>query len=245
MNRLRLLWLTRVALMTGLHNKVNQPVSDTSTRNNGRSATSSRQPVTPLRGERIEERRGTDKWSAPPMKSEETSPEEFVFLLARHERLLGAYVMTMVPNGADADDILQETKVLMWKHFSQFERGTNFGAWARKIAFHQVLAFRKRRHRDRLEFGDAFLEAVAAEFEGSAEYLERREKALGGCMAKLPAEHREVVTMRYHEGLELEAMALRLKRTVGALYRQLSRVRQMLLECVTGTLKGGDYEHAG
>jgi RNA polymerase sigma-70 factor (ECF subfamily) len=68
--------------------------------------------------------------------------EEFVFLLARHERLLGAYVMTMVPHPQDADDILQEAKVVMWRNFTKFEPGTNFGAWARKVAFHQVLAYR-------------------------------------------------------------------------------------------------------
>ena len=59
--------------------------------------------------------------------------EEFVFLLARHERLLGAYVMTMVPHPQDADDILQEAKVVMWRSFAKFELGTNFGAWARKV----------------------------------------------------------------------------------------------------------------
>lgn len=80
--------------------------------------------------------------------------EEFVFLLARHERLLGAYVMTMVPHPQDADDILQEAKVVMWRNFGKFELGTNFGAWARKVAFHQVLAYRKRKHRDRLDFSE-------------------------------------------------------------------------------------------
>ena len=91
--------------------------------------------------------------------------EEFVFLLARHERPLGAYVMTMVPHAQDADDILQEAKVIMWRNFARFESGTNFGAWARKIAFHQVLAFRKRKHRDRLDFSQEFLKVVADEVE--------------------------------------------------------------------------------
>src|SRR5687767_8405236 len=83
-----------------------------------------------------------------PSMSPPDRAEEFVFLLARHERQLGAYVMTMVPHPQDADDILQEAKVVMWRHFAKFESGTNFGAWSRKIAFHQVLAYRKRKHRD-------------------------------------------------------------------------------------------------
>src|SRR6267154_1719445 len=120
--------------------------------------------------------------------------EEFVFLLARHERLLGAYVMTMVPHPQDADDILQEAKVVMWRNFAKFEAGTNFGGWARKVAFHQVLAYRKRK---------------------------QRERVLRECVAKLPADHREALQLRYQEGLSLEDMAVRLERTVGALYRLL------------------------
>jgi RNA polymerase sigma-70 factor (ECF subfamily) len=166
--------------------------------------------------------------------------EEFVFLLARHERLLGAYVMTMVPHPADADDILQEAKVVMWRHFAKFERGTNFVAWARKVAFHQVLAFRKRKHRDRLDFSEDFLRTVSEEVERHSDQLERRERVLHECVAKLPPEHRETLHLRYHENLSLEEMAARLSRTVGALYRLLSRVRHVLHECVTRSLARPD-----
>lgn len=178
------------------------------------------------------------------MSTPESSAEAFVFLLARHERLIGSYVMTLVPHPADADDILQEAKLVMWRHFSQFQQGTNFAAWARKIAFHQVLAFRKRKKRDRLEFSEAFLNAVAEELESHAPHLEKREQALHLCLTKLPKEHREVVLMRYHQSLELEEMASRLNRSTGALYRLLSRIRQTLHGCVSQTLKSGDYDYA-
>lgn len=162
--------------------------------------------------------------------------EEFVFLLARHERMLRAYVFALVPHSQDADDILQEAKVRMWRAFGQFQSGTNFAAWSRKVAFHQVLSYRKRRKRDRLDFSDEFINAVAGEQETSADHLEHREKALQVCITKLPEDHREVLHLRYAEGLSLETMAEKLKRTVAALYRQLSRVRHALHECVTKSL---------
>lgn len=170
--------------------------------------------------------------------------EEFVFLLARHERFLGAYVMTLVPNPQDADDILQEAKIIMWRNFSQFERGSNFGAWSRKVAFHQVLAFRKRRKRDRLDFSDAFLETVAAEMDSCSEHLEKRTLAMLSCISKLPPPHRETLHLRYQEGLGLEEMADRLQKTSGALYRLLSRIRHVLHECVTQSLQNAEDEPA-
>lgn len=169
--------------------------------------------------------------------------EEFVFLLARHERQLGAYVMTMVPHPQDADDILQEAKVVMWRSFAKFEPETNFGAWARKIAFHQVLAHRKRKQRDRLDFSDEFISAVSGEAEGSAEHLEQRARLLHDCMAKLPPDQREVLHLRYHGGLSIDDMAAKLSRTVCALYRLLSRIRQSLQECVTKSLTKSENEY--
>jgi RNA polymerase sigma-70 factor (ECF subfamily) len=162
--------------------------------------------------------------------------EEFVFLLARHDRMLGGYVSSMVPHAPDADDILQETKAKLWRHFDDYETGTNFGAWARKVAFHQVLAFRKRRNRDRLDFSDEFIQAVAEEAERSAPQLEARQRVLQVCIAKLPGDHRKVVLLRYDEQLSLEEIAGRTSRTVGALYRLLSRVRRVLHDCVSKQL---------
>lgn len=170
------------------------------------------------------------------MPDPDPQAEEFVVLLARHERMLGAYVMTMVPQAVDADDILQEAKVVMWRAFAQFTPGTSFAAWARKVCFHRVLAFRKRRHRDRLDFSDAFIDAVAGELEQADEHLGRRARALDACLAKLNADHRRVLELRYHAGLGLEEMSARLGRTTTALYRLLSRLRQSLHGCITQSL---------
>ncbi len=171
--------------------------------------------------------------------------EEFVFLLARHERMLRSYIFALITHPQDADDVLQEAKVRMWRAFGQFQAGTNFAAWSRKVAFHQVLSYRKRRKRDRLDFSDEFINSVAGEQEASADHFEQREKLLQTCIAKLPEDHREVLHLRYTHGLSLEAMADRLKRTVAALYRQLSRVRHVLHECVTKNLNQlTDHESA-
>jgi RNA polymerase sigma-70 factor (ECF subfamily) len=163
--------------------------------------------------------------------------EVFVRLLSGHERMLGAYVMTLVPHPQDADDILQNAKVVMWRNFGQFRPGTNFAAWARKVCFHQVLSHRKRKQRDKLQFSDEFLQAVAEETETAAEQLERRQQLLNHCLTRLPADHREVLELRYREGLDIDTMAARLNRTVAALYRLLSRVRRNLHDCVTQTIK--------
>ena len=158
--------------------------------------------------------------------------QEFMELLTRHDRALGVYVHSLVNSSADADDILQQTKLILWRCFAQFESGTNFLAWARKTAFYQVLTHRRQTKREHLPLSEETLEALHDEVSlAHREGLTRRE-ALRACLAKLPAEHRQLVTLRYFEDLEIEQVAERIRSTVAAVYRALSRVRFALMGCV-------------
>jgi RNA polymerase sigma-70 factor (ECF subfamily) len=162
--------------------------------------------------------------------------EAFVRLLGQNQRRLFLYVMTLVPSAGDAEEIIQETNLVLWREFDRFQPGTNFAAWACKVALHQVLAWRKRKQRDRLEFSQAFLEAVAEEASAAADELEERTRALAGCIAKLPPHHRDLLRLRYSEGRAVEAIAPLVDRSVDAVYRMLSRIRQALHDCVTRSL---------
>jgi RNA polymerase sigma-70 factor (ECF subfamily) len=158
--------------------------------------------------------------------------DAFVRLLGQNQRRLFLYVMSMVPNWSDAEEIIQETNLVLWRDFARFQLGTNFTAWACKTAFHQVLAWRKRVRRDRLEFSPAFLEAVAAEATNAAEAFEERSACLAHCIERLPTDRRQMLRLRYSEGLSIDAMARRLERSEEAVYRALSRIRRVLHDCV-------------
>jgi RNA polymerase sigma-70 factor (ECF subfamily) len=163
--------------------------------------------------------------------------DEFVRLLAQNQRRLYVYVHTLVPNHADAEEVLQNTNLVLWREFGSFEPGTNFAAWSCRVALNQVLAWRRKRQRDRLQFSDTALAAVAAEADDRADELDDRDHALAGCIDKLPADHREMLRLRYGESGSIEAVAERMRRTVDATYRALSRIRHTLHECVTRTLE--------
>jgi len=162
--------------------------------------------------------------------------DEFVRLLAQNQRRLFLYVRTLVPNHADAEEVLQNTNLVLWREFGTFEPGTNFAAWSCRVALNQVLAWRKKRQRDRLQFSDELLALVATAAEDAADALEEHSRALAGCLEKLPAEQRELVRLRYAEGGAIEAVAAAARRSVEATYRALSRIRHALHECVTRTL---------
>lgn len=159
--------------------------------------------------------------------------ELFLRTLAAHERWLAAYVYSLVSRAADADDILQECKVTLWKQFHTFTPGTNFRAWARTIALHQILNYRRSEKRRPWSPADReFIEAVAGEIERRGEQLDRKADSLRACLAKLPGAHRAIVLSRYYEERSIDEIAAQSGRTAEAVYRLLSRIRAVLNDCI-------------
>jgi RNA polymerase sigma-70 factor (ECF subfamily) len=173
--------------------------------------------------------------SMPPDPTENT--EAYLRLLAQHDRWLATYVFSLVASPADAQDILQEVKVTMWKQFAKFEPGSNFRAWARKIGTNQILNYRRsEKKRPNSTLDEEFIEAVAAEIDRRADTLDHKAEALKICLRKLPEAHRKIVVWRYYEDCGVEEIAAKSERTVEAVYRLLSRIRQVLNECVSRQL---------
>ena len=167
---------------------------------------------------------------------------EFLRLFSANQTRLFAYLLTLLPQWHDAEEVLQETSVVLWRSFDQFQRGTNFLAWARKTAFHQTLTFRKRNKRHALPlFSDEFIACVVQEAECMAETLEEQLHAMGKCIEHLPSEHRRLVTLCYQPNVTTQEVATQLGRPAGTVYKSLTRIRRTLMECIERTISQGDH----
>ena len=72
--------------------------------------------------------------------SPDRKTDEFLALYRDCERRIFAYLMAMLGNPHDAEDVLQETLLALWQSFGDFQPGTHFYAWARQVAYHRVLS---------------------------------------------------------------------------------------------------------
>jgi RNA polymerase sigma-70 factor (ECF subfamily) len=172
-----------------------------------------------------------------PSSSGADPAERYLVLLNEHERSLAAYVHALVPDRHDAEDILQACRLTMWKQFEKFEEGSHFLAWARKIALHQILNYRRSARRKPLHSTDpAFLEAVAAEIERNSDTLADRSDALRECLKRLPEGQRRLVLLRYYDDHDVATIARETDRSEAAVYKLLSRIRAALNDCVTKRL---------
>jgi RNA polymerase sigma-70 factor (ECF subfamily) len=162
--------------------------------------------------------------------------EAIVQLLTDYQQRLYVYILSLVGNPTDADEILQNTNLTIWRKAHEFQFGTSFSAWACRMAYYEVLAFRKQRGRSRLSFDQELLETLATEAAERAETFDARRRALAKCLQKLSQRDRDLVVGRYKSGGSVAALAAEIGRTVQAVYQALHRVRSALLLCVRRTM---------
>jgi RNA polymerase sigma-70 factor, ECF subfamily len=160
------------------------------------------------------------------------SRRQFIRLMTKYERMVYGYILSLVPNWADADEILQETNIRLWEEFEKFQLGTNFAAWAIRVAHFQVLTWRKKASRSRLVFDQRVVDALAAEPCWSDEEFESRQQALAECVSELPDHSRDLLRSFYVHGSKAKDVAVELKRTPAAIYKALERIRVALHTCI-------------
>lgn len=164
--------------------------------------------------------------------------DQFIRDLTNCQNRLYAYILTLLPDPERARDVLQETNVVLWRKAGEFKTGTNFGAWACKIAYFEVLTERQRRRRDRHVFDEEMIAQLARHTEQRLGRLDDRSLALDECLQQLTRQQRDRLMARYSSGGSVLAMAEELGETPGAVATALYRIRTALLKCIENKLAG-------
>ncbi len=166
--------------------------------------------------------------------------EEFIELLTGAQTAVFGYIMSLCHDYAKAQDILQEANLTLWRKAEDFEPGTNFNAWACRVAYFHVLNHRRKQQREKLVFDDSLFDYLSERQEQRAESADVRLTALRRCLTKLPDKQRQLIERRYHPGASVQGIASDDGKSEGAISQALFRIRASLQHCVEQTLaKGG------
>ena len=165
-------------------------------------------------------------------------------LLMRHERQIFGYIYTLIPHRQDAEDILQETCLTIYDKFGEFTPGTDFIAWAMRIAWWKVREAKLKFARSKVVFSDEVMEALSQTAEEMAEETSPMQQALARCLKKLNERDRNMILTRYERGSGVERAAMISGRSVQAAYKALMRIKPLLHDCVTDSLMQGEEAQA-
>lgn len=164
------------------------------------------------------------------------SDESFVQLLTGEQMRLLYYITALLGDPHAAENVLQETNIVLWRKSSEFVAGTNFRAWSRKVAYWQVQAYVRDAGRDRHVFSEQMVEQLAQRNFDESVTADAR-VALRDCLKKLSRSQHQLLRHRYEEELPMAAIAKLLGKTETAVRAALMRARRGLQRCIGSRLE--------
>ena len=162
----------------------------------------------------------------------ESDQERFMRLWTSAQPAVAHYVHALVRDQGAAKDVLQETALVIFRRFADYDGQRPFLAWALGIARFQVMGLRRDAARSPVAFDDALLAQFTDTWAELAPVASDRGAALQSCIERLAAHARRLVQLRYFEDLTAAQIAHRLGGNGPAVRVSLQRIREQLRTCV-------------
>jgi len=161
---------------------------------------------------------------------DKTLDEKFLQALTASQAPLLSYISCLLGDVHDANTVLQETNIVLWRKSEEFPTVRNFLAWSRGVAYYQALAFIRDRKRDKLIFSQATIDSIVSERDEVE--LDERRLVLRDCVAQLQGTKRDMIQKRYADNKRIRLIAEELRLSEGAVKMSLKRIRLALMKCI-------------
>lgn len=168
--------------------------------------------------------------------------EQFVRLYARHEQAIYRFVYGILPNAADAQEVMQETAVALWRQFEKYDPEQPFVPWGCAFARFEVLKFYRKQKNKPLPLNEKVLEKLATQYSTDLDELNQRRRALDNCVEKLPGKDKTLLRHRYEKATTIREIAKRNGASEHTLYKNLDRIRRVLSDCISHAVATMDFK---
>lgn len=162
--------------------------------------------------------------------------EVFAVLVREHAEMLLTYIRATIRDPGTVDDIFQDTMLVAWRRFDDYDRSRPLAAWLRGIARKLILAHYSNRSHEPLYSSEAMLNLIderMAHIDGQkGDTWKDRVAALETCMEHLPEALRRSIELFYRNDCKTEEIAERMETTREAVKKRLQRARRLLADCL-------------
>ncbi len=156
----------------------------------------------------------------------------FMRLWTAAQPAVSGFVRALVRDWSVADEVLQETSLVLFRRFDEYDEQRPFVAWALGIAKFQVLSLNRDAARSRVSFDIDLLARFTETWAELAPRASDRSLYLQDCIERLAARARQMVRLRYYDDLTAEEISRQIGGTGAAVRVALQRIRQQLRVCV-------------
>lgn len=175
--------------------------------------------------------------SSEPLPQKPASQQEFLTVFLANEREIFRYVAALVPTVGDAQEIVQQTAVVLWEKFDQYDRSRPFAPWACRFALNVARQWMARRKQWKTMLDSGLAQELALRRKQLQPEFNERVSHLNQCLSKLPEDQRELVEGYYFRQVDVETLARQAQRTAEAIYKSLQRIRRQLRECIERSVR--------
>lgn len=166
--------------------------------------------------------------------------KSFLNLYTVNQRRLYGYIVTLVSNRSDAEEIFNQTTLVLWEKWAQFDPARSFISWACGVARYEVLKYRDKPEHRWKGLDDDVVALVSEDHNKLHDALDRQSRSLAHCIEKLKAWQRKLLETCYSGTMSVGEIARQLGKTPNAISSSLRRIRQSLRACVDRSLQTED-----
>jgi RNA polymerase sigma-70 factor (ECF subfamily) len=143
----------------------------------------------------------------------------------------------LIPNYADAEDVMQEVVALLWRKYADYTPNTDFVAWALTVAKFKVYEYYKDIKRNQRKLSNETIRVLEKESFVSEDQYNGHLEAVKKCIQKLDMKDYKLIQLRYELNENVKYIASRFGLSVQSIYKNLARIHNVLLLCVNRQLR--------
>lgn len=149
---------------------------------------------------------------------DETRNEAFNLLIRKYQQKIYWHIRRMVINHDDADDLVQEVFVKVWKNLGGFRSDSQLYTWLYRIATNECITFlNKKKNQQNIPLEDVAYDLADSLHDSNYFDGNKAQLKLQQALLTLPEKQRLVFNMKYFDDLKYEEISEIVGTSVGAL----------------------------
>ena len=153
----------------------------------------------------------------------------FSAIVSNYQQMVFTIVLKIVANREDAEDIMQEIFVKVFKSLGQFKEESEFSTWLYRIAYNTTISELRKRKISHISINDNLdTDGQAFTDEETFDSKEIKLQYLDEALKKLPPDEIFLVTLHYYKEQSIEAISKISNLSVANVKVKLHRIRKKL-----------------
>ncbi|MCP3927614.1 MAG: RNA polymerase sigma factor [Bacteroidetes bacterium] len=147
-------------------------------------------------------------------------------------RLLRYIKKIAVISEEEAEDILQESFIKVWRNLHSFDQSLKLSSWLYRIVHNETISYWRKQKSfgkdQKVEWDETLYENIPVELE-KEDWIEQKKVSTHRILNHLPLKYKEVLILKYFEGMSYEEISDVLKIPEGTVATRMNRAKKAFI----------------